>query len=65
MLSLCLFHSLLAFDYKLQPKEVSAAVTHCFFGYSEVMDEHNNGNISNSCFVNMGTSYLVIATMKV
>jgi len=24
------------------------------------MDEHNNGDISNSCFVNMGTSYLVI-----
>ena len=24
------------------------------------MDEHNNGNMSNSCFVNMGTSYLVI-----
>ncbi len=24
------------------------------------MDERNNGNISNSCFVNMGTSYLVI-----
>ncbi len=24
------------------------------------MDERNNGNISNSCFVNMGNSYLVI-----
>ncbi len=24
------------------------------------MDERNNGNISNSCFVNMGTHYLVI-----
>jgi len=24
------------------------------------MDKHNNGNMSNSCFVNMGTSYLVI-----
>ncbi|HFB53179.1 MAG TPA: MBL fold metallo-hydrolase, partial [Sulfurimonas autotrophica] len=25
-----------------------------------VMDKRNNGNMSNSCFVNMGTSYLVI-----
>ena len=24
------------------------------------MDEHNNGNMSNSCFVNLGSSYLVI-----
>jgi cyclase len=60
MLSFVLFHSLLSFDYKLQPIKISAAATHCFFGLSEVMDEHNNGNISNSCFVNMGTSYLVI-----
>ena len=62
LLSLCLFHSLLAFDYKLQPKNVNitSSNVHCFFGHSEVMDERNNGNISNSCFVNMGTSYLVI-----
>ncbi|MEA3371230.1 MAG: MBL fold metallo-hydrolase [Campylobacterota bacterium] len=53
------FHSLLAFDYMLEPKKVSET-THCFFGLSEVMDERNNGNMSNSCFVNMGTSYLVI-----
>ena len=52
-------HSLLAFDYTLEPKKVSET-THCFFGLSEVMDERNNGNMSNSCFVNMGTSYLVI-----
>jgi len=56
---LLLVHSLLSFDYKLQPIKVGE-VTHCFFGHSEVMDEHNNGDISNSCFVNMGTSYLVI-----
>ena len=36
------------------------ANTHCFFGHSEVMDKHNNGNISNTCFVNMGDAYLVI-----
>jgi len=53
------FHSILAFDYSLEPKKVNEA-THCFFGLSEVMDEHNNGNMSNSCFVNMGESYLVI-----
>ena len=52
-------HSLLAYDYSLEPKKVSES-THCFFGLSEVMDERNNGNMSNSCFVNMGASYLVI-----
>jgi glyoxylase-like metal-dependent hydrolase (beta-lactamase superfamily II) len=52
-------HSLLAFEYSAQPVKVGAA-THCFFGVPEVMDEHNNGNIANSCFVNMGDSYLVI-----
>lgn len=52
-------HSLLAFDYSLEPKKISDT-TYCFFGLAEVMDEHNNGNMSNSCFVNMGTSYLVI-----
>lgn len=60
-MSVCLFHSLLAFDYKLQPKSVNTSNSvHCFFGYSEVMNKRNNGNISNSCFVNVGTSYLVI-----
>ena len=59
LLSLLLVNSLLSFDYKLQPIKVGE-VTHCFFGHSEVMDEHNNGDISNSCFVNMGASYLVI-----
>ena len=53
------FQILLAFNYSLEPKNAGAA-TQCFFGLPQVMDEHNNGNISNSCFVNMGTSYLVI-----
>lgn len=60
LLSLIIINTLLlSFDYKLQPVEVGEA-THCFFGHSEVMDEHNNGDISNSCFVNMGASYLAI-----
>lgn len=53
------FHTLLAFNYNLEPKKIAAA-TQCFFGLPEVMDEHNNGNMSNSCFVNMGNSYLVV-----
>ncbi len=52
-------NSLLSFEYTLKPVKISAK-THCFFGLPEVMDEHNNGNMVNSCFVNMGTSYLVI-----
>ena len=56
---LIIINSLLAFDYKLKPKKVSTE-THCFFGLPEVMDKHNNGNMSNSCFVDMGTHYLVI-----
>ena len=54
-----LFHSLLAYNYSLEPKNIQNTAD-CFFGLPEVMDEHNNGNISNSCFVDMGTSYLVI-----
>jgi len=59
LLSILLVNSLLCFDYKLQPKEVSKDI-YCFFGLAQVMDKRNNGNMSNSCFVNMGTSYLVI-----
>ncbi|MFK5938345.1 MAG: MBL fold metallo-hydrolase [Sulfurimonas sp.] len=59
LILIILFHSLLAFNYSLEPKSVRSAVQ-CFFGLPEVMDEHNNGNMSNSCFVNMGQSYLVI-----
>jgi len=58
VLSIVLVNSLLSFDYKLKPQEVSEDV-YCFFGLPQVMDKHNNGNMSNSCFVNMGTSYLV------
>jgi glyoxylase-like metal-dependent hydrolase (beta-lactamase superfamily II) len=58
-LSIVLFHSLLSYDYKLQPVKVGESAAHCFFGLAEVMDEYNNGNMSNSCFVDLGTSYLV------
>ncbi len=53
------FHSLHAFDYKLKPVKVNAT-TFCFFGSPEAINEHNNGNMVNSCFVNMGSSYLVV-----
>lgn len=59
LLSIALINSLLSFDYKLQPKEVESDIF-CFFGLPEVMNKHNNGNMVNSCFVAMGTSYLVI-----
>jgi glyoxylase-like metal-dependent hydrolase (beta-lactamase superfamily II) len=36
------------------------ATTFCFFGSPEAINEHNNGNMVNSCFVNMGSSYLVV-----
>ena len=60
LILLVYFHSLLAFNYLLEPKSVSDAATYCYFGSPEVMDKHNNGNMSNSCFVNMGSSYLVV-----
>jgi glyoxylase-like metal-dependent hydrolase (beta-lactamase superfamily II) len=52
--------TLFSFDYQLKPVEVGSDSVHCFFGYSEVMNDKNNGNMSNSCFVNMGNSYIVI-----
>lgn len=52
-------HSLLAFEYQLKPQQISSNI-YCFFGLPQVIDEHNNGNMVNSCFVDMGSSYLVI-----
>lgn len=52
-------NSLLAYNYNLTPKRVNAT-TFCFFGAPEAMDTHNNGNMVNSCYVDMGSSYLVI-----
>lgn len=59
LLNVLFFHFLLGYDYALKPEKVNAN-TYCFLGLAEVMDEHNNGNMVNSCFVNMGESYLVI-----
>jgi glyoxylase-like metal-dependent hydrolase (beta-lactamase superfamily II) len=50
---------LFGFDYALEPKKVNEN-TYCFFGKSEIMNKINNGNMSNSCYVDMGKSYLVI-----
>jgi glyoxylase-like metal-dependent hydrolase (beta-lactamase superfamily II) len=61
LLSILLFHSLLSFEYALTPQKVSKDIT-CFFGEAQVMDAHNNGNIVNSCYVDLGTSYLVVDT---
>ncbi len=48
-----------AFEYGLKPSKVSEDV-YCYFGKPEVMDKSNNGNMVNSCFVDMGESWLVI-----
>lgn len=52
--------ALFSFDYQLKPIAVEPSAVHCFFGLSEVMNDKNNGNMSNSCFVRMGSSYIVI-----
>ncbi len=48
-----------AFEYGLQPEKVNDKV-YCFFGKAEVMDTKNNGNMVNSCFVDLGEEWLVI-----
>jgi len=50
---------LLAFEYGLKPKKVGEGI-YCYFGKPEAMDRHNNGNMVNSCFVDMGKEWLVI-----
>jgi len=50
---------LLAFEYGLTPSKVNESV-YCYFGKPEVMDTKNNGNMVNSCFVDMGKSWLVV-----
>ncbi|QOY52463.1 MBL fold metallo-hydrolase [Candidatus Sulfurimonas baltica] len=59
LLNVLLLNSLFAFEYTLSETKVNSN-TYCFFGLPEVMNEVNNGNISNSCYVNMGDSYIVI-----
>lgn len=61
IVSLFFSHLLLSYEYTVIPNKISSHV-YCFFGLPEVMDKHNNGNIVNSCFVDLGSSYLVIDT---
>ncbi|MDF1876932.1 MBL fold metallo-hydrolase [Sulfurimonas sp. SAG-AH-194-L11] len=56
LLSLTLF----SFDYQLKPVKIGSSPIHCFFGLPQAMNTQNNGNMANSCFVNMGSSYIVI-----
>ncbi|MBE0498672.1 MAG: MBL fold metallo-hydrolase [Campylobacterales bacterium] len=56
---LALASLLLAFDYQLKPQDVGEGI-YCYFGKPEVMDTNNNGNMVNSCFVDMGKEWLVI-----
>lgn len=51
--------SLLSFEYGLKPVNVGEGI-YCYFGKPEVMDMTNNGNMVNSCFVDMGKEWLVI-----
>ena len=48
-----------AFEYGLKPEKVNDNV-YCFFGKPEVMNTQNNGNMVNSCFVDLGEKWLVI-----
>ncbi len=59
LLSLLLIPTLHAFSYGLKPVKVSKEI-YCFFGAAEAMDKKNNGNMVNSCFVDMQTSWIVI-----
>ena len=59
LFSVVFVYSLLSFDYNLKPKKIGEN-TYCFFGAPEIMNKVNNGNMVNTCYVNMGESYLVI-----
>lgn len=48
-----------AFEYGLKPEKVNDNV-YCFFGKPEVINAQNNGNMVNSCFVDLGKKWLVI-----
>ncbi len=51
--------SLLAFDYKLEPKQVSPSVW-CFFGKLEAPSDSNGGHMSNSCYIQTKDSFVVV-----
>lgn len=48
-----------AFEYGLKPVQVNEKL-YCFFGKPEVMNTQNNGNMVNSCFVDLDKGWLVI-----
>jgi len=56
---LLLATGLQAFEYGLKPVKVSEEI-YCFFGKAEVMNKINNGNMVNSCFIDMKGSWLVV-----
>jgi cyclase len=47
-----------AFEYGLKPEKVNDKV-YCFFGKAEVINTQNNGNMVNSCFADLGKTWLV------
>lgn len=51
--------SLFCFEYGLKLEKIKDGI-YCYFGKPEVIDSLNNGNMVNSCFVDMGKSWLVI-----
>jgi cyclase len=51
--------SSLAYEYDLKAVNVDQGI-YCFFGKPEVMNEINNGNMVNSCYVDAGRHWLVI-----
>jgi cyclase len=53
------FAVLNAFEYGLSPHKISKRI-YCFFGKPEAMDQHNNGNMVNTCYVDAGRRWLVI-----
>ena len=48
-----------AFEYGLTPVKVDEGI-YCFFGKAEVMNDENNGNMVNSCYVDTGRQWLVV-----
>jgi cyclase len=48
-----------AFEYGLKPEMANDKV-YCFFGKAEVINTQNNGNMVNSCFADLGKTWLVI-----
>jgi glyoxylase-like metal-dependent hydrolase (beta-lactamase superfamily II) len=52
-------NTLFAFEYGLKPKKLGEGI-YCFFGAPEAMNEINNGNMVNSCFVDMVEGWLVV-----